>query len=736
MNDFVPGDSMTLIRVSAPLLLASLLAFPAGASAQTLRTEPIALGSTVQTELSATDPTHPERSSYYREFTFQGTAGQQVEIIVGSDELDTYAFLVGPDGAQLMSDDDGGGNLDSRILFTLPTNGTYTIQATTYSDSVTGPIWVSVAEYIVLPIQTQTLSLGQMITASIDMQDGQCGASGRRCEAWTLDLSAGQAIQIDNQSESYDVGVRLLNPVMQIVWQNDGYYGAVPTSPVFVAPYAGTYQLLVMGSPGSSTTVQVGGAEAGATVSRNVTSIRPGTHTGALEPSDSTSDYNSGVADFFHVDAEPGSWVRVQLRSADFDAYLRVLDGYATVTSNDDTDGLNSEVSFLNTGSDSLVVEASALGGNLGAYELIITEIDPGEVEPGVARVGQTIQNELGANDSMRQDGTRQDAWTFRGTAGDSVSVVATSAGQLTLTLITPMGEVLYGSGGFMPYYEGSYEGYEGEYGYPNPELSPLSVVPQGSFGWSGVLPSNGTYIINVASYAGANSIPYSLRVQENNTELVDLRLGQSRSDSLDATDSWIVATGQTGDRYSLTIEEPTGVELSFTCTDPTASVLLNDSLMSLNVRVAGSEAGAQRVSAFLSPGTYSVDVSAGSASGQAYTIGLQPAQISPPALRTLAPGQTADGSITSESARTTDGMRAEFWSIEGAAGEVSLSATSDSVELTFSVYDDAGEYITSFSPGDIEPYVTPFTASASRRYVLIASSWGTGPVNYQITRR
>jgi hypothetical protein len=38
------------------------------------------------------------------------------------------------------------------------------------------------------------------------------------------------------------------------------------------------------------------------------------------------------------------------------------------------------------------------------------------------------LQNEIGANDSMRQDGTRQDAWTFRGTAGDSVSVVATSA--------------------------------------------------------------------------------------------------------------------------------------------------------------------------------------------------------------------------------------------------------------------------------------------------------------------
>jgi len=63
---------------------------------------------------------------------------------MNSTSFDTYLFLDGPNGQTIAQDDDGGGELNSRIpanvgSFTLPTTGTYRIFATSFSiDGTTG----------------------------------------------------------------------------------------------------------------------------------------------------------------------------------------------------------------------------------------------------------------------------------------------------------------------------------------------------------------------------------------------------------------------------------------------------------------------------------------------------------------------------------------------------------------------------------------------------------------------
>jgi hypothetical protein len=71
-------------------------------------------------------------------YTFQGTAGQQVTVTLSSTAFDSYLIVVGPTGAVLVEDDDSGGNHNARIQGTLPTAGTYTIEATAYSSSGRG----------------------------------------------------------------------------------------------------------------------------------------------------------------------------------------------------------------------------------------------------------------------------------------------------------------------------------------------------------------------------------------------------------------------------------------------------------------------------------------------------------------------------------------------------------------------------------------------------------------------
>ncbi len=68
-------------------------------------------------------------------WTFQGNAGQTVTIDVMSDDFDAYAQLLDAAGNRLAEDDDSGGNLNSRITFTLPSTGQYQIVVNNFGDS-------------------------------------------------------------------------------------------------------------------------------------------------------------------------------------------------------------------------------------------------------------------------------------------------------------------------------------------------------------------------------------------------------------------------------------------------------------------------------------------------------------------------------------------------------------------------------------------------------------------------
>lgn len=107
---------------------------------------PINIGNSVAGVLSETDCHSIYRITAYADrYTLDATAGQQIAIAMTSNPpFDTYLYLIGPDGVRVASDDDGGGNLQSRIpaagtgFFTLPTTGTYTIEATSFPSAVTG----------------------------------------------------------------------------------------------------------------------------------------------------------------------------------------------------------------------------------------------------------------------------------------------------------------------------------------------------------------------------------------------------------------------------------------------------------------------------------------------------------------------------------------------------------------------------------------------------------------------
>ncbi|MEK6283136.1 MAG: kelch repeat-containing protein [Acidobacteriota bacterium] len=105
---------------------------------------PIGAGSVTNGSLATTDCRSPLRgnSAYADRYSFNGTAGQQISILLTA-AFDTYLYLLNPDNTIAASDDDGGGGNNSRIpagsgLFTLPVSGTYAIETTSFSGNSTG----------------------------------------------------------------------------------------------------------------------------------------------------------------------------------------------------------------------------------------------------------------------------------------------------------------------------------------------------------------------------------------------------------------------------------------------------------------------------------------------------------------------------------------------------------------------------------------------------------------------
>lgn len=66
---------------------------------------------------------------------FQAMAGQTVTIELRSEEFDTYLQLLDGAGNRLAEDDDSLGNLDSRIVYTLPAPGMYQIVINNFGDT-------------------------------------------------------------------------------------------------------------------------------------------------------------------------------------------------------------------------------------------------------------------------------------------------------------------------------------------------------------------------------------------------------------------------------------------------------------------------------------------------------------------------------------------------------------------------------------------------------------------------
>ncbi len=240
----------------------------------------IALGQMVTGQLSAQDCRSSVRgSSYFADrYVLSGTAGQQIAIELSSGQFDTYLYLLDSGGFVVWENDDGGDGTDSRIpedgYLNLPSTGTYTIEATSFNPSASGPYQLallgpSTPSNTATPTfspgtptptaspatpaptpsgcQTNGISTEQVVTGALTSSDCASVLRGSdfKADHYTFSGAAGDSIVIDLSSSVFDTYLYLQDPAGTVIEMNDDSGGTTNSR---IPPDAGMLFLLANGT--------------------------------------------------------------------------------------------------------------------------------------------------------------------------------------------------------------------------------------------------------------------------------------------------------------------------------------------------------------------------------------------------------------------------------------------------------------------------------------------------------
>jgi hypothetical protein len=143
----------------------------------------------------------------YDGYAFDGSAGQRLLVTLSSTEFDTFllAGAHGPDGlAAIAENDDAGGDTNSAITLTLPSDGRYEVWASSYAIGETGAYTLTLADLGPEP-EPGSLLVGSTIRGSLSDTD-PVGPDGAFYDAYRFTVAAGQSVRITATSNDIDSG--------------------------------------------------------------------------------------------------------------------------------------------------------------------------------------------------------------------------------------------------------------------------------------------------------------------------------------------------------------------------------------------------------------------------------------------------------------------------------------------------------------------------------------------------
>lgn len=161
-------------------------------------------------------------------FTLEAQAQIPYVIYMASDDFDTYVNVRDENNTELAWNDDGGGNLNSLLVFVPPTSGTYTIAIDSFQNGASGDYTFSIATPDTRISSYYANTVGATETA--------------------FEVEAGKTYFVFANSAEIDTTLTVLDATGVEVWNNDDRGDGTTNSFVwFEAQSTGTYTLRVSG---------------------------------------------------------------------------------------------------------------------------------------------------------------------------------------------------------------------------------------------------------------------------------------------------------------------------------------------------------------------------------------------------------------------------------------------------------------------------------------------------------
>ncbi len=320
----LPDDGAYVVR-AAPLSAAST-----GAYSLTLSEGPppvearsIRIGDTVRGELTDDDG-RSAGDIHADAYRFTGREGQRVRIDMTSTSFDTFIELFDDNQVSLGSDDDGGPEgTNSRLIFTLPRDGAYVIEARAFSDA-RGRYSLAVSE-VAADKPPQPLAFGATLQGEIAETDSRDN-DDRGYDAFVFDGREGQRVRAIMRSGDFDTYLQIGNAEGEfspLAQDDDGLGEGTDSRLNFTLPSDGRYVLRA--SPL--------GSEGKGLYSLELLDRGPQPHAGSLlvgstahgvlTESDATADDNS-FYDAYRVTLKEDEKLVIMMVSNEVDSYLTV----------------------------------------------------------------------------------------------------------------------------------------------------------------------------------------------------------------------------------------------------------------------------------------------------------------------------------------------------------------------------------------------------------------------------
>jgi uncharacterized protein (TIGR03437 family) len=177
----------------------------AGTGSASCAVTPINAGLPVNGSLAPGDCQSPLRIKdgarpFADRYSFNASSGQAVVVSLTSADFDTYLYLLDANGSVISQNDDTGPSGNSRIptgsgFFTLPSSGTFTIEATSFSNNGLGNYTLSLTmpaggcTYAINPASQSLTTAGGTGTVNVNTQ-GLCAWTAMSNNTW-ITISSG-----------------------------------------------------------------------------------------------------------------------------------------------------------------------------------------------------------------------------------------------------------------------------------------------------------------------------------------------------------------------------------------------------------------------------------------------------------------------------------------------------------------------------------------------------------------